>query len=110
MPRIKGTKRTERLILLYTVEEWQRLKKHYSRSSSKTISRYVRRVSLEEPVEIVVRNASFDEFVEEIIELRGEMAFVRQLGLGAQMGESLIRLQESIQLKINKIVELCMQT
>ncbi len=61
---------------------------------------YVRKVSLEEPVEITVRNASFDAFIDEIMVLRKEMA--------ACSKESLVELHVEIKNKINKIVELCM--
>jgi hypothetical protein len=96
------------VILLYNEEEYQRLKKIFSRSICKTVSRYVRKVSLEEPVEMLVRNASFDAFIEEIVELRKEMGLVRKLTLTTERENNLIRIHDDIRIKINKIVELCM--
>jgi hypothetical protein len=100
MNKKAGTKRTERIIVLYTEEEFARVKKHFARSTSRTMAGYVRKVSLEEPVEITVRNASFDAFIDEIMVLRKEMA--------ACSKESLVELHVEIKNKINKIVELCM--
>jgi hypothetical protein len=109
MPKTNAAKRTERVVILYSEEEYQRLKKYFSRSISKTVCRYVRKVSLEEPVEILVRNASFDAFIEEVIQLRKEMVLVRKLTLTPERENMLIRLLDDIKSKMNKITELCMQ-
>jgi hypothetical protein len=108
MKKAAEDKRTERIVLLFNPEEFTKLKKLYARSASKTPSRYVRKVSLEEPVEIVVRNLSFDAFVEEVIRLRRELGLIRTKPLSRQTEEVIVRLHENIRININKIADLCM--
>jgi hypothetical protein len=101
--------RTERLILLYNEDEFKRLKLLFAKSLCHSISGYVRKVSLEDPVEIAVRNESFDDFVGEIIQLRKEMVSLRkEAAFTPEQLEKVIRMQEDIKTIINKIVELCM--
>jgi hypothetical protein len=100
--------RNERLILLYNEDEFKRLKLLFARSLCHSIAGYVRKVSLEDPVEIAVRNESFDAFIEEIIQLRKEMAAVRKEAAFEPGLEKIIQLQEDIKGIINKIAELCM--
>jgi hypothetical protein len=104
----KGKLRDKRIIVLYSNEEFQQVKMLFARSISTTISSYVRKISLEEPVEIINRNSSFDDFIAEIVLLRKEMASIRQLGLTPEREMLIIRLQEEIKLIINKIANLCM--
>ncbi|GGB23926.1 hypothetical protein [Puia dinghuensis] len=94
----------------YSVEEFHRLKLGYARTTCNTLGGYVRKVSLGQPVEIVHRNKSFDDFVGEIVLLRKEMAALRQdhrLSPGEQA--QLVLLHQKIQTTIDKIVQLCMQ-
>jgi hypothetical protein len=109
MARQKGKVRNKRIIVLYSNEEFQQVKMLFARSMSTTISSYVRKVSLEEPVEIINRNVSFDDFIGEIVQLRKEMADIRQLPLTSEGELQLIRLQGDIQLRINQISDLCMR-
>lgn len=96
--------------LRYTVEEFARLKKAFARSTHRTISSYIRRLSLGQPVEIITRNASFDAFVGEIISLKTEMKNLsEQKDLSPATQAALIHLHEDIRSAINKIVQLCMQ-
>lgn len=109
MPRKKGVPRTERLMILYTEEEYRQVKKLFARSVCRTMSSYVRKVSMEEPVEMVERNGSFDRFIDAVVELRREMTAVRKTGgLSPETETRLILLHESIQGVINQIAELCM--
>lgn len=108
MTRTRGIQRTLRLLILYTDDEYRQVKKNFARSTSRTLSSYVRKVSMEEPVEMIVRNASFDSFIAEIVELRMEMAAIRKGALSPESEIELIRLQETIQQTITKIAELCM--
>jgi hypothetical protein len=109
MSKKKGPKRSERLTILYTPEEFQQLKKLFSRSVCKTVTGYAHNVSLELPVEILTRNASFDSFIEEIVKLRREMAQIRTLAFTPEREGQLIRLHDDIRTTINKIADLCMQ-
>jgi hypothetical protein len=108
MARRKGKLRDNRVIVLYSNEEFQEVKKLFARSINKTISGYVRKVSLEEPIGIINRNASFDSFVEEIVQLRREMSLVRHLTLSPENESLIVRLHQEIKLLITKIAELCM--
>ncbi len=93
----------------YTVEEFTRLKKAFARSSCRTIAGYVRRLSLLQPVEILHRNASFDDFVGEIVRLRQEMAAIRELACWTpDQRARLLTLQTEIQSSIDKIAKQCM--
>jgi len=94
----------------YTADEFTRLKKAFARSTCHTIAGYVRRLSLEQPVEIVNRNASFDDFVGEVARLREEMSAIRQLpGWTTEQRVRLIFQEAEIQSSIDKISKLCMQ-
>jgi hypothetical protein len=93
----------------YTAEEFIRLKKAFARSTCRTIAGYVRRISLQQPVEILQRNASFDEFIGEVICLRKEMASIRELSnWSTDHHARLLELQAGIQTSIDKIAKLCM--
>lgn len=103
-----GKFRGQRVIVLYSEDEFEELRKLYARSTSRTFSHYVRKVSLEEPVGIITRNESFDGFVAEIIVLRKIMLEIYQEGKwspGSQ--ERLVQLHEEIKSLINKIYILC---
>jgi len=69
---------------------------------------YVRKVSLGDPVEICIRNQSFDDFVEELIPLRKEMATALKEAAAEPGLERVIRVQEDIKVIMNKILSLCM--
>jgi hypothetical protein len=102
-------KREARVVVLYTPKEYSWLKEQFARSTCHTVSAYIRKVSLHYPVEIAVRNESFDDFIEEIILLRKELGTIRKEGgFTPEQLEKIIRVQEDIKSIINKIVELCM--
>ena len=108
MRQKSGNPRTERVLVLYSKDEFNQVKKHFVRSTSKSISNYVRSVSLQEPVEIVHRNLSFDDFVEEAILLRKQLSSIRQLNLTPETEQQIIRMHEDIRAKIYQIADLCM--
>jgi TolA-binding protein len=108
MQKPVNNKRPE-LRVRYTPEEFARLKKAFSRTEYNQIGTYARKMTLGEPIAVVVRNGSFDSFVEEIGLLRKQMEAVRNENeLSAANQARLIQLQEQIQEVINKIVRLCM--
>jgi len=108
MRQKRGNPRTDRVLVLYSEEEFGELKKHFVKSTSKTISNYVRNVSLQQPIEVIHRNQSFDAFVEEMILLRKELSLVRQLPLTPEGERQTILLQEEIRGKLYQIADLCM--
>lgn len=93
----------------YSLEEFARLKKAFARTAYNQIGTYARKMTLGEPIQIVYRNGSFDLFIEEIMLLRREMAATRNAGMTEANQELLLRLQEKVQLIIDKIVALCMR-
>lgn len=103
-----GKFRKERVIVLYSDEEFEALRKLYARSTTRSYSSYVRKVSLEEPVGIVTRNGSFDAFIEEIIVMRKAMMEIYREGKWSPANqERLVILHQEIKLVIDKIAELC---
>ncbi len=54
-------------------EEEKRLNKFYSRTTSNSLSEYARDVLLREPVNVLYRNQSADEFLTEMILLKNEL-------------------------------------
>ncbi|MBS1605457.1 MAG: hypothetical protein JST42_22525 [Bacteroidetes bacterium] len=109
MRQKSGNPRTERVLVLYSADEFSRLKKLFARSTGKTLSNYVRNVSLQEPVEVVQRNQSFDDFVVELVLLRKELASIRQLPLTPEKMQQITRLHEEIRNKTYQIADLCMR-
>ena len=104
-----GIPRNQRVIANYSEEEFERLRELYARSTSRTFSAYVRKVSLEEPIGITTRNESFDGFVAEIIVLRKVMTDIFQDGKWSPADrEQLLQIHEQIKSLINKISILCM--
>jgi hypothetical protein len=93
----------------YTAEDFTRLKKAFARSTCRTIAGYIRKLSLQQPVEILHRNASFDDFVGEIVRLREEMSAVHHIASWTpDQRARLLFLQAEIQSSIDKIAKLCM--
>jgi len=54
-------------------DEEKKLNKFYSRTTSNSLSEYARDVLLREPVNVIYRNQSADEFLEEMIQLKKEL-------------------------------------
>ncbi|HEY4334668.1 MAG TPA: hypothetical protein VGM89_02195 [Puia sp.] len=110
MKQAKKIKRTRRLVLYYTEEEYAALQQLFLRSNSRYIGVYVRKLSVRQPVEVKTRNSSFDDFVAEIIPLRKEMAALRRIShLSPDNETQLLELHRSIQRTIDKIATACMQ-
>src|ERR1700743_1404804 len=103
-----GRIRTQRVIVLYSDEEFEVLRQNFARSVCRSYGGYVRKVSLEEPVGMVVRNGSFDAFIEEIVVLRKAMMEVYREGKWSPSNqERLVQLHQEIKLIIDKIAVLC---
>lgn len=106
----KRQNREQVLRLYYTREEYEQLKGLAAKSCHRTISGYVRRTSLEKPVVIAMRNASFDRFIDEIILQRQELSALRQgIVFTTEQKERMVQIQDTIRVLINKIAESCMQ-
>jgi hypothetical protein len=110
MRKLGENKRTITKSCMYSPKEAVKLELFFSRSICQTVSEYIRKVSLEEPIEMTYRNLSLDRFVDVLIELRNTMEGVRKQWPGncAKVDE-LIRMQEETKQIINKIADLCMR-
>jgi len=109
MRKKSGNARTERVSIRYSEEEYSQLKKLFARSTRRSLSSYIRNVSLQVPVEVVYRNQSFDDFLEELVLLRKELYAVRQLPLTPASEQQIIRLHKDIRDKTYQIADLCVQ-
>lgn len=106
----KRQNRDRPLRLYYTAEEYAQLKQLAAKCCHRTLSSYVRRTSLEKPVVVLLHNASFDRFIDEIIVLRKELAAMKErVEWSTQQKERMVQIQEEIRALINKIATLCMQ-
>ena len=65
--------RTKWLTIRLNVDEEKKLRQLYSGTTCNALSEYVRDVILKEPVNILYRNQTADEFLEEMILLRKEL-------------------------------------
>src|SRR5688572_31765991 len=72
---MKETKqvRTGWLTIRLNKDEEKKLNKFYSRTTSNSLSEYARDVLLKEPVNVIYRNQSADEFLAEMILLKKEL-------------------------------------
>jgi len=60
-------------------------------------------------VEMIMRNGSFDSFMDEIVVLRKELGVISRLAqLTPEKQDQLVQLYENIQNYIYKIADLCM--
>jgi hypothetical protein len=69
--------------------EYQQIYKHYESSTSRQLSDYARKVLMNKPVNIKYRNASADELLESIIQLKKEMN-----AIGNNINQSVKRLHK----------------
>ncbi|QIH40293.1 plasmid mobilization relaxosome protein MobC [Flavobacterium sp. Sr18] len=65
--------RTKWLHLRLTPDEYQKILKEFNRSTCRKISDYARKNLLQKPIVNTYRNQSLDDFMAEMIRLRGEL-------------------------------------
>jgi hypothetical protein len=65
--------RSKWLTIRLNEEEEKKLVKFYNRTTSNSLSEYARDVLLKEPVTILYRNATADDFLEQMIALKAEL-------------------------------------
>ena len=65
--------RTKWLHLRLTPDEYQKIMKEFNKSTSRKISDYARKNLLQKPIISTYRNQSLDDFMAEMIRLRGEL-------------------------------------
>ena len=71
--KARKTARTQLLQVRLTVEETEQIHNTFSKSTSRKLSDYVRKKLLDKPVSVYTRNQSLDDFMAEMILLRGEL-------------------------------------
>ena len=69
----KKTNRTELLQMRLTATELEAIQQKFSKSTCRKMSDYTRKVLLEKPVTMNIRNQSLDDFMNELIVLRTEL-------------------------------------
>ncbi|RYE28357.1 MAG: plasmid mobilization relaxosome protein MobC [Sphingobacteriales bacterium] len=67
------TARTELLQVRLTIKETEQIHNTFSKSTCRKLSDYVRKKLLDKPISIYTRNHSLDDFMAEMILLRGEL-------------------------------------
>ena len=83
----KKINRTELLQVRLTVKEMKSIQNKFSKSTCRKLSDYTRKVMLEQPIITNVRNQSLDDFMNEMILLRGELN-----GIGNNLNQAVKRL------------------
>jgi hypothetical protein len=69
----KKSNRVELLQVRLTTKELDQIKNSFSNSTYRKLSEYVRKKLLDKPISVSVRNKSLDDFMAEMILLRGEL-------------------------------------
>lgn len=69
----KNNVRNKMVVVRVSEEELDVLTKNWKKSNEKTRSNYLRKLALNKPVTVLFRNASADDFLEEIIRIKREL-------------------------------------
>lgn len=72
----ENSNRTRIVGLRFTPEEYVKIERKWKASTSRKLSDYIRRHLFDKPVTTKFRNESLDEFMLEIIRLRGELGAI----------------------------------
>jgi len=87
-------------------EERAQIENRLANSTCRSLSEYVRKVALEEPVIFFYRSKSFDEYVVEAIILRKELQELRKMAPWDKSNEErLLLLLEQIKENTNKLAD-----
>lgn len=74
--RRNDPKRTEWIHIRLTPAEASKINERFRKTAYKDLSSYIRKVLLCKPVTIVIRNQSFDQFIQEMILLKNELSAI----------------------------------
>jgi len=87
-------------------EEWALVEKKIANSTCRSISAYIKKVVLGEPVTVFYRSKSFDEALPEVILLRKELhAVCAHAPFDKANQEKVIAIMEAIMERIDKMAE-----
>lgn len=76
MMKRENSNRTRIVGLRFTPEEYAKIELKWKASTSRKLSDYIRRHLFDKPITTKFRNESLDEFMLEIIRLRGELSAI----------------------------------
>ncbi|WP_268225323.1 plasmid mobilization protein [Sinomicrobium oceani] len=76
MMKKEKTSRTRMVQFRLTPEEYQKLQKRFNGTTHKKLSQYLRDCLLKKPIVATYRNASLDDFMEEVSLLRKELNYI----------------------------------
>ena len=100
---------TEKLSVMLTSKELEKVKEQLANSTCRSMSAYLRTVITERPVTLYYRNKSFDDFIAECIALRNEMQVIREIASFSEADKRhLIILQEEIKEKLTQFAIRCL--
>jgi hypothetical protein len=69
-------KRTEWIHIRLTPSEASKINERFRKTPYKDLSSYIRKILLNKPVTVVMRNESFDQFIQEMILLKNELSAI----------------------------------
>ena len=72
----KEVKRTEWIHVRMTPDELGKVNERYRKTPYRDLSTYLRKILLEKPIKVNSRNASFDQFITEMILLKNELSAI----------------------------------
>lgn len=67
------TNRTKWVHIRLTADEYRKLQKQFQKTTCRKLSEYIRHCLFDKPVVTTYRNASLDDFMEEMSQLQGEL-------------------------------------
>lgn len=73
MKKKEADVRRKMIVVRLNEKEFLQLEKYKAGSTEKKVSTYLRKVALQQPVTIIYRNGSADDFLEEMIRLKKEL-------------------------------------
>ncbi|MEO8417011.1 MAG: hypothetical protein ABI472_25330 [Ginsengibacter sp.] len=65
--------RNKRVIVRMNNSEYATLDKHFKKTTCRRLSEYMRKVSLQQPVTVLHRNQSADDFLTQMLQLKAEL-------------------------------------
>jgi len=105
----KELRYTETLEVKLTLTEMETLRKQHAQSIYQSRSAFVRALLFHHSITIRERNESFDDLIEEWIQLRKELEDIQKQAPLGQKSEKVLELIGGIKSGINKLLDQCMQ-
>jgi hypothetical protein len=65
--------RTIMVVVRLNQEEYNKLKRNQARTTERSISNYLRKLAIQKPVTVKYRNATADDFLRDMVELKKEL-------------------------------------